>query len=79
MTTELSNASVSAVEEFWTNRVLGETAGIDDLGSLRFELLGALVLGWILVYFIIWKGLNESGYVSCILMPPYFHFTFNQS
>lgn len=63
LTTELSNASVSAVEEFWTHRVLGETTGIDDLGSVRFELLGALVLGWILVYFIIWKGLNESGYI----------------
>jgi len=63
MTTGLSNNSVSAVEEFWTHRVLGETSGIDDLGSLRFELLGALVLGWILVYFIIWKGINESGYI----------------
>ena len=50
----------------YSHRVLGETSGIDDLGSLRFELLGALVLGWILVYFIIWKGINESGYVSCI-------------
>ncbi|KAI9549873.1 hypothetical protein GHT06_007259 [Daphnia sinensis] len=59
----LTNSSVSAVEEFWTERVLGITDGIDNLSSVRWELFGTLVLAWILVYFIIWKGLNESGYI----------------
>lgn len=47
-----------------SERVLGITDGIDNLSSVRWELFGTLVLAWILVYFIIWKGLNESGYVS---------------
>ena len=49
---------------FDSERVLGITSGIDNIGSVRWELFGTLILAWILVYFIIWKGLNESGYVS---------------
>lgn len=59
----LNNGSVSAVEEFWSRRVLGITDGIDNAGSMRWELFGVLVLTWILVYFIIWKGINQSGYI----------------
>ncbi|XP_046462930.1 sodium- and chloride-dependent GABA transporter 1-like [Daphnia pulex] len=59
----ISSSSVSAVEEFWTERVLGITDGIENLSSVRWELFGTLILAWILVYFIIWKGLNESGYI----------------
>lgn len=39
------------------------TDGIEDLGSMRWELLGTLIISWIIVYFIIWKGINQSGYV----------------
>jgi len=46
------------------NQVLDLSDGIDNLGSIRWELFGTLLLAWVLVYFIIWKGLNESGYVS---------------
>lgn len=51
----------------YRNRVLGLSDGIDNLGSVRWELFGALLVAWILVYFIIWKGLNESGYVISII------------
>ena len=44
-------------------RVLGVSDGIENMGSMRLELFGCLVLAWILVYFIIWKGINQSGYV----------------
>lgn len=44
--------------------MLDLSSGIDNLGSIRWELFGTLLLSWVLVYFIIWKGLNESGYVS---------------
>jgi len=57
------NETVSPVEEYWTHRVLGITDGIEDLGSMRWELLGTLLLSWIIVYFIIWKGINQSGYI----------------
>lgn len=61
--TLMVNETVSPVEEFWTNRVLGITQGIEDLGSMRWELFGTLILSWIIVYFIIWKGINQSGYI----------------
>jgi hypothetical protein len=44
-------------------RVLRITDGIDDLGGMQWELLGCLVLGWGLVYLIIWRGLHASGKV----------------
>jgi Sodium:neurotransmitter symporter family. len=43
--------------------VLQVSEGIDDLGGMQWELLGCLVLGWILVYIIIWRGLHASGKV----------------
>jgi solute carrier family 6 GABA transporter-like protein 1 len=31
------------------------------MGGMQWELLGTLLLGWIIVYGIIWKGLHSSG------------------
>ena len=39
------------------------TAGIEDMGSIRWELLGLLVLAWIIVYFCIWKSVKATGKV----------------
>ena len=51
--------------EFFRNRVLQMNAGIEHgLGSLNYELAGCLLLAWICVYLIIWKGLHSSGKVS---------------
>ena len=47
----------------FSNRALGITDGIDKMGSMRWELFGVLILAWVLVYLIIWKGINQSGYV----------------
>ncbi|CAB3370461.1 Hypothetical predicted protein [Cloeon dipterum] len=58
---QLANQTNTPVEEFWEKRVLMITDGIHDLGGIQWELLGCLLLGWILVYFIIWKGLHQSG------------------
>jgi hypothetical protein len=44
-------------------RVLQMSEGIDDIGGIQWELLGCLVLGWALVYIIIWRGLHASGKV----------------
>ena len=48
---------------FNSQRVLGITKGMEDLGGMQWELFGTLVLGWIIVYLIIWKGLHSSGKV----------------
>ena len=70
------NNSKSPVEEYWDQRVLGITSGIDDLGGIQWELLGTLTLGWVIVYLIIWKGLHASGKIIWFTaLFPYFVMT----
>ncbi|XP_024085756.1 sodium- and chloride-dependent GABA transporter 1-like isoform X2 [Cimex lectularius] len=57
------NATISSVEEFWKFRVLGMTNGITEIGGIRWELLLCLVLGWLMVYLIVCKGIHRSGKV----------------
>ena len=37
---------------------------MENLGGMQWELFGTLILGWIVVYLIIWKGLHSSGKVT---------------
>lgn len=53
----------SPSKEFWENYVLQIPDNMDDLGSMRVELLVALIVAWILVYFCLWKGIKSSGKV----------------
>ena len=39
------------------------TAGIEDFGTINYELLGFLALAWIVVYFCIWKSVRTTGKV----------------
>ena len=45
------------------NRVLGRSSGLDQVGSLQWELVGTLILAWILVYGCVFKGVHSSGKV----------------
>ncbi|XP_069046525.1 sodium- and chloride-dependent GABA transporter 2-like isoform X2 [Lepisosteus oculatus] len=54
--------TTSAVMEFW-KRVLGISGGIDEVGSLRWELALCLLLAWIICYFSVWKGVKSTGKV----------------
>ena len=49
---------------FFSSRVLNITSSIEDLGGFQWELVGTLLLGWIIVYLIVWKGLHSSGKVN---------------
>lgn len=60
------NKDTSSVVEFWERRVLGITEGIENLGVLQWELALYLVFAWIFVYFIIWRGLHQSGKIIYI-------------
>lgn len=39
------------------------SGGIEQPGELRFELAMCLLLGWIIVYFCVWKGIKSAGKV----------------
>uniref|UniRef100_A0A3B3ZD01 Transporter n=1 Tax=Periophthalmus magnuspinnatus TaxID=409849 RepID=A0A3B3ZD01_9GOBI len=55
--------ATSPVEEFWQRRVLGLSGGIEEMGGIRWDLAGCLLLSWIVCYFCIWKGVKSSGKV----------------
>lgn len=48
-------------------RVLGISQGIEEIGSLRWELALCLLLAWILCYFCVWKGVRSTGKVELLL------------
>ncbi|XP_071818255.1 sodium- and chloride-dependent GABA transporter 2-like isoform X1 [Apostichopus japonicus] len=51
----------SPAQEFWDNKVLGISSGIEDLGGMRWELVGCLALAWVLCYLCIWRGVKQTG------------------
>ncbi|XP_068195987.1 sodium- and chloride-dependent GABA transporter 3-like [Antennarius striatus] len=62
LTVEQTNGTPAAVE-FWERRMLGMSGGIEELGSVRWELALCLLVAWIFCYFSIWKGVRSSGKV----------------
>ncbi|XP_069367796.1 sodium- and chloride-dependent GABA transporter 2-like [Paralichthys olivaceus] len=59
----ISPNATSPFEEFWQRRVLGLSEGIEEMGSIRWDLAGCLLLSWIVCYFCVWKGVKSSGKV----------------
>ncbi|XP_070572179.1 sodium- and chloride-dependent GABA transporter ine-like [Ptychodera flava] len=55
------NNSVSPTEEFYNYRVLQMTDGIENFGTLVWELLLLLIVAWVVVYLSIWKGVKLMG------------------
>ncbi|XP_077401968.1 sodium- and chloride-dependent GABA transporter 2-like isoform X2 [Vanacampus margaritifer] len=49
------------VVEFWERRVLKISSGIEEMGSLRWELVLCLILTWAICYFCVWKGIKSTG------------------
>ncbi|KAK6173295.1 hypothetical protein SNE40_016772 [Patella caerulea] len=59
-----SNVSkVPPSQEFWQRQVLQLTEGIENLGGIRYELLGCLALAWVIVFLCLCKGVQSSGKV----------------
>uniref|UniRef100_A0A3P8U740 Transporter n=1 Tax=Amphiprion percula TaxID=161767 RepID=A0A3P8U740_AMPPE len=65
--------STSAATEFWDyvsihlftsrRRVLAISGGIEEIGSIRWEVLLCVIAMWIICYFCIWKGVKSTGKV----------------
>ncbi|KAG7232959.1 hypothetical protein INR49_007914, partial [Caranx melampygus] len=60
----MSTNTTSAASEFWERRVLAMSGGIEELGSVRWELALCLLFCWVVTYFSIWKGVRSSGKVA---------------
>ncbi|KAK3084341.1 hypothetical protein FSP39_011857 [Pinctada imbricata] len=63
MVTVRANNSISPTEDFYFQKVLERTGGLEDQGVLKWDLALILLLCWIIVYFCIWKGPKSTGKV----------------
>ncbi|XP_062264122.1 sodium- and chloride-dependent GABA transporter 2-like isoform X1 [Platichthys flesus] len=57
------NLTKSSVSEFWERGVLSMSEGIDEVGTVKWELLLCLLACWVTCYFCIWKGVRSTGKV----------------
>ncbi|XP_013379913.2 sodium-dependent proline transporter [Lingula anatina] len=57
------NKSTSPTEEYWQSAVLGMSSGIDNLGTVKWELLICLILAWALTFVCLCKGVKSSGLI----------------
>lgn len=55
---------VKSFSVYFSDKVLEISPGIGTAGEVRFELAMCLLLGWIIVYFCVWKGIKSAGKVS---------------
>lgn len=51
----------SPIIEFWENKVLNISDGLDEPGRMNWELLLCLMAVWVMVYFCVWKGVKSTG------------------
>ena len=71
--TDPCNDTAQAVKEYWTNRILGKTSGLEEMGEFQLHLFVALMVAWFLVFVCICRGIHTSGkvvYVTALM--PYF-------
>lgn len=52
----------------FSHHVLQISGGIHQAGEVRFELAMCLLLGWIIVYFCVWKGIKSAGKVLALII-----------
>ncbi|XP_070559785.1 sodium- and chloride-dependent glycine transporter 2-like [Ptychodera flava] len=61
----ISNSSipVTPAEEYWNNRVLRISDGLENLGPIQWDLALLLLLAWIIIFLCLCKGVKSSGKV----------------
>ncbi|XP_077487658.1 sodium- and chloride-dependent GABA transporter 1-like isoform X1 [Amblyomma americanum] len=71
-TSPINSSFTTPVTEYWERRVLGVSSGLEDVGSVRGELALYLLLAWVLVFLVTWKGIHKSGKIIwCTALFPY--------
>ncbi|KAM7400111.1 hypothetical protein PAMA_004690 [Pampus argenteus] len=65
--TMLTNTT-SAATEFWERRVLAMSGGIEELGSVKWELALCLLASWVFSYFSIWKAYFTATFPYVMLL-----------
>lgn len=53
--------SVPVTQDYFDNFLLHKTSGIEEFGSIRWELFGLLILTWVLIYFFVFRGTKSIG------------------
>ena len=53
----------SETEYFWYRETLDASPSIDDNGGFKWWIIACLILAWIVVFFIVMKGIQSSGKV----------------
>ncbi|MGH0173389.1 UNVERIFIED_CONTAM: hypothetical protein FKN15_065687 [Acipenser sinensis] len=59
---ELANGR-SPIIEFWENKVLNISEGLEYPGVMNWEVTLCLLATWVIVYFCVWKGVKSTGKV----------------
>ncbi|XP_072171035.1 sodium- and chloride-dependent glycine transporter 1-like [Diadema setosum] len=58
-----ASLSVRPSEEYWLYRVHRITDNMEDMGSMNWDMFGAFLAAWIIVYLCIIKGVKSAGKV----------------
>jgi solute carrier family 6 GABA transporter-like protein 6/8/11/12/13 len=66
VTFKTSNNSKTPSEEFFLNRVLSQSTGMENFGWPKWDLLLIVLLVWIIIYFSIFKGVKSQGKIVYI-------------
>ncbi|KAG7506122.1 sodium-and chloride-dependent betaine transporter-like [Solea senegalensis] len=56
----------SSVSEFWERGVLSMSGGIEEVGTVQWQLVLCLLACWVTCYFCIWRGVRSTGKVVYI-------------
>jgi len=59
----VSNKGSDSVTEYWNRRILQKSEGIEEVGTVVWQLAVSLLIVWILCYFCIWRGVKWTGKV----------------
>ncbi|KHJ47816.1 hypothetical protein D918_01974 [Trichuris suis] len=66
-----NNNVQTPVAQFWFNRLLQSSDGIEDFGTIQWELLVLLAAVWLATFFILWHGITKArkAFYICAVVP----------